>query len=373
MKRTLRSLPALAATLALALGPLGAPGCAKKLTVDQLGALLVSYPQGRRDTLERTPSDLVVWPNVPILVTDSSAIGVIVYPANRTGAGVMQGVILDYLQAGGYQMFRREGAFVCDTEAQLVCPDIMVGGGYRQFSDFVLTPSRRWADRDYYGTTQGTVVLPPAQLYFFSDAAPAADTPLKGYFGRAVISGLSSADYPRTNLGEAPDTSAIAPLRYTGRTGQPGKPDAPPDSLLDMSWEAVPGAAGYWVHIYQKRVDIPEHQAYEEAIAIALPAPIALGKVRDLFVGYFPAPITSYKLGSVLPTGSRVLVYRVLLGGQEVFIRNSAVDARGRLIATTGTAGDVEFVNSEIEGGQRLRRFPLGARRVTPDSPKPPP
>lgn len=368
MKRTLRSLPALAAALALALGSLSTPGCAKKLTVDQLAALLVSYPQGQRGTRERTPSDLVVWRNTPILVTEVWSDTILhpnapPYPAYRAGAGVMLGVILDYLQAGGYQMFRREGAV--DSAG------VMVGGGYRPFSDFVLTASRRWPDRDYYRDTLRTVLLPPAQLYVFSDAAPAADA-LKGYVGRAVISGLSSADYPLTNLGEAPDTSAIAPQRYTGRTGQPGRPDAPPDSLLDMSWEAVPGAAGYWVHIYQKRADIPEFRTYEEAIAIALPAPIALGKVRDLFVGYFPAPITSYKLGSALPTGSRVLVYRVLQGAQEVLIRNSAVDARGRLIATTGSAGDRDSVSSEIGGEMLLRKFPLGATRVTPDRPVPP-
>ncbi len=353
MRRFLRCWPA--AAIALVLVTLVAAGCAKKVTVDQLGALPVAFPEGRRDSLERTPSDLVVWPDVPILVTeiwsngDSTA-----YPAHRTGAGAMQGVILDYLGAGGYQLFRHEG------------PDS--AGGYRQFGDFVLSPFKRWADRDYYGGPQGTVVLPPAQLYAFSDGSPPT-TRLKTYVGRAVISGLSSADYPLTNLGETPDTTEIPPLLYTGKTApprDPPDPNTPPDSLLAMSWDAVPGAAGYWVHIFQKRADI---QFSEEAIAIALPAPIAVGKVRDLFVGYFPAPITAYKLGDPLPTGSRVLVYRVLLGLQEVLIRITAVDVRGRMIAITGSAADRDSVSETIGPDVRLRKFLISAKRVTPGRP----
>jgi hypothetical protein len=361
MRRYRTSPLALAATLALALAGLGATGCAKKLPLDPHAWGLATYPEGTRDTLERTPSDLVVWSDVPTLVTEFLSDGTQrVYPAYRTGAGAMQGLIVDYLQAGGYQVFRHED-----------------GGGYRQFADFTLTPSRRWADRVYYGAADRTVVLPPAQLYTFSDGAPPSDS-LNGYVGRAVISGFSSAGYPLTNLGEAPDTTVIAPLRYTGLTGKPRAltgPAAPPDSLLEMSWETVPGAARYWVHVYQKGPGIPSGS--DEDLGIALPSPIALGRVRDLFVGYFPArkedgsPLTAYKLGSHVPPGGRVLVYRVLLGLQEVLIRVSAEDARGRLIATTGLAGDRDSTTVGVPG--RLIKFPLGATRVTPDSPVPPP
>jgi len=71
MRRTLGSLPALAAMLGLALIALIAAGCAKKVAVDQIGALLMRFPEGTRDTLERTPSDLVVWPDIPNLVIDT--------------------------------------------------------------------------------------------------------------------------------------------------------------------------------------------------------------------------------------------------------------------------------------------------------------
>lgn len=353
-----RSLPLLAATLITALAVSTVAGCAKKLPVGPAGSHLVAYPEGRRDTLERTPSDLIVWPDVALIVSETSTDTTIIprrtYEVYRSTRGAIHGAVVDYTQASGYQMFRQED-----------------GGGYRRFSDFALSASRRWSDRSYYGAATGALVLPPAQFFSFTDPTPAAG-PVKAYVGRAVISGLSGADYPLTNNGAASDTVAIPSLRYTGRTGLPGDPDtgpAPPDSLLEMSWDAIPGAAGYWVHIYQKRADI---RGSADAMAIAHPAPIATGKVRDLFIGLFPAPLTAYKLGNPIPTGSRVLVYRVLQGLQEVFIRVSAVDAGGRMIATTGSAGDTDAVQERIGQVDRRRTFLLGARKVTPDRPRPP-
>lgn len=358
MKRVLHSLPPIVAALVAAIAVFIATGCAKKLPVGPVGSHLVAYPEGRRDTLERTPSDLVVWSDGALVVNETSSDTTVIprrtFTVYRSGPGVMHGVVVDYIEASGYQMFRLED-----------------GGGYRAFSDFALTASRRWSDRSYYGGAAGAVVLPPAQFYAFADPTPAA-IPLKGYVGRAVVGGLTGSSYPLTNHGAAPDTIGIASLRYTGLTGLPGNPDsgrAPPDSLLDLSWEAVAGAAGYWVHIYQKRADI---RTSEDAFAIAHPSPIANGKVRDLFIGFFPAPRTSYKLGNPIPTGSRVLVYRVLIGLQEVLIRVSAVDAAGRMIATTGSAGDLDAVQERFGQVDRRRTFLLGAKKVTPDRPRPP-
>lgn len=357
MKVILRSLPPLAALLVMGLGGFAGIGCAKKLPVGPVGAHLASYPEGRRDSLERTPSDLVVWPDVAITVQDSSSdttrIPIRTFPVYRSGAGVMQGLVVDYTQANGYQMFRLED-----------------GGGYRSFADFMIPASRRMSERSYYGGAAGAVVLPPAQLFRFADEAPPA-IPLKGYVGRAVISGVTGSGYPLTNLGSAPDTTGILPLLYTSPTGLPGPGPPPPDSLLDMTWETIPGAAGYWVHIYQKRADVRATEA-ADAIEIALPSPIAAGKVRDLFIGFFPAPRTSYKLGSPVPPGCRVLAYRPLIGLQEVLLRVSAVDAAGRMIATTGSAGDMDAVAERINEVDRRRTFLLGAKRVTPGRPLPP-
>lgn len=357
MNGFLRSLPPLVAVLVLAVGGVSGIGCAKKLPVGPVGAELAAYPAGRRDTLEKTPSDLIVWPDVALAVQDSST-DTLNFPPRaftvyRSAPGVMHGLIVDYTQASGYQMFRQED-----------------GGGFRSFSDFMLPAARRMPDRSYFGGAAGAVVLPAAQLFRFSDLAPPA-IPLRGYVGRAAISGVTGSGYPLTNLGRSPDTTAIAPLAYTAPTGLPGPGAAPPDSLLDMTWETIPGAAAYWVHIYQKRADVRALEA-ADAIEIAHPSPIASGKVRDLFIGYFPAPRTSYKLGSAVPPGCRVLAYRTLIGLQEVLIRVSAVDANGRLIATTGSAGDRDIVAERIGEVDRRRSFLLGAKRVTPGRPPPP-
>ena len=357
----MRSLVRHPARLAALLGLLavGASGCAEKIPSGPVGGFLVSYPEGRRDSLEKTPSDLIVWPDVPLNVFETST-DTLTYPTRtfqtyRQAPGVMHGMIVDYSQAGGYQMYRQED-----------------GSGYRLFTDYLLTASRRWSDRGYYGGAAGALVMPPGQFFTFSDRAP-VPTPLKSYVGRAVIAGQSGGDYPLTNRGATPDTIAIRSMRYTGLIGIPGNPNnptpPPPDSLIALSWESIPGAAAYWVHIYQKRADI---RTSEEAIAIAQPAPIASGKVRDLFIGYFPAPITAYKLGDPVPPRSRVLVYRVLLGLSEVLIRVSAVDAQGRLIACISTDGDRDEVQERFGQVDRRRTFLMSAKKVTPDRPQPP-
>jgi len=342
MRRTLRSLPALVAMLGL-IG-LGGSGCAKKIAVDQIGAQLIGYPEGRRDSLDHTPSDLVVWPDVPNLVQDNfSPSGS--YFAYRTGAGAVMGQIFDYLEAGGYQVFRRES-----------------GGGYRLFYDFVMSPYRRWADPTYYGAAGGaTRVMPPAQFFTFTDAAPPA-TPFAGYVGRAVISGYTSADFPLTNLGQTISGGAIPILHYTGNV-------SPPDSLIPFQWDPVPGAKGYWIHVYQTRSDI---QTGDEAVAIGLAAPVAIGKVRDLFVGFIPAPATSYTLGDPIPAGGRVLVYRKLVSLVSVLVRVSAVDADGNMIAAISTNGDTGAFRETVGPEDRVRTFPLGALIITPRRPPPP-
>lgn len=346
MKRSFRRRLALGTVLGLALLVVAAAGCSKKVANDQIGQLLVDYPEGTRGSGAGTPSDLVVWPDVPVEVEEtwSSARDSLVYDAYRTGLGAMQGLIVDYVQSTGYQLFREEE-----------------GGGYRQFADFSVRAARRWADRSYYGGPQGAQVLNPGQLFAFADRGPNT-LAQKAYVGRAVITGLSSATSPLTNRAATPDSNEIPPLLYTGVP-------QPPDSLIPMSWEAIPGAASYWVHIYQKRADI---NTSDKAIGIAQPSPVAQGQVRDLFIGRFPGSITAYKLGDPPPAGSRILVYRVLPGLQEVLVRVSAVNDQGRMIATTGSLGDRDSVRERIGNEDRLRKFLLGALRVTPGRPLPP-
>jgi hypothetical protein len=323
---------------------LGAAVCGKKLTTVDPTLVAGVFPEGVRDSLEHTPSDLVVWPDLPIEVRDVSN-NSLVYTFYRTTPGAMQGVIFDYCGSTGYQMFRRE-----------------TGGGFRQYEDFIHTPSRRWADRDLYGTPAGPLVLPPAQLYPLSDATPPPVNPDE-YIGRAVVAGVVSGKYPITNLAQATPASAIDSMGYRGLR-------SPPDSLIDMTWDAVPGASGYWIHIFQKNASIT---SIGDVAQIGLPSPVSIGKVRDLFIGYIPAPNTSYKLGNPVPTRGRILVYRVLETLQPVFIRVSAVDANGRLIATTdGESSDFDSFHEKIGPLDRLVRFKIGAVEVTPLRPLPP-
>ncbi|MBI1795579.1 MAG: hypothetical protein HYR74_00850 [Candidatus Eisenbacteria bacterium] len=331
--------------LLLATAVIGAPGCAKKLTTPDAGLIAGSFPPGVRDSLDRTPSNLTVWPDTPLPVYDANS-GLLLYTAYRSQAGAYVGEITDYTGATGYQMFRREG-----------------NQAFSMFQDFALTPTRRWADHDYYGTANGTLVLPPAQLYEFADPVPPAVAD-PAYVGRALIAGLTGAAYPLTNLGVLTPGVPIDSMAYTGSS-------SPPDSLVGLTWQAVPGAVGYWVHVYQKRSDIRDGS---EVVVTALPAAIATGKVRDFFIGYFPASVTSYKVGSPVPTGARVLVYRILAGQSAVFIRVSAVDATGRMIATTlGPDSDTDATHQNIGGQDVSIRYSINARRVTPQRPLPPP
>ena len=353
MNRILRSAPVVLALLMAALAPWLTSGCAKKIPSGPLGEHLLEYPAGPRDTLDRSPSDLVVWPDVELAVKETSSDTLIIpnrtFTVYRTAPGVLHGAVVDYVEASGYQMFRQED-----------------GGGYRMFADFPFTASRRFADRCYYGGAAGALVLPPAQFFTITDPTPAG-IPLKGYVGRAVVAGLSGAGYPVTNLAQTPDSTAIPPLRYLGLTGPPANPgDAPRDTLLELSWETIPGAVGYWVHIYQKRADI---RTSEEAFVIAQPSPIATGKVKDLFLAYFPAPRTAYKLGDAIPRDCRVIAYRALTANQEVLIRISAVNAAGRMIATTGSAGNLDAVSERFGQVDRRREFIMGAVKVTPRRP----
>ena len=340
MSQRLRIPLALVATLVLALAGIGVVGCSKKVTAIDASLAPPTYPEGVRDTLSTSLSDLVVWPDIPnpveIVYADTTRANEF-FTRYRAEEDATVGSIIDYIGSAGYQMFRREN-----------------GGGFRRLFDFALTATKRWGDRSYLGTPQGTVVLPPAQMFAFADPAPPTAA-VPGYMGRAVVSGISSAHSPLTNLGEVAGGASVIgwTIDFT-------------DSLLDIRWSPVSGAKGYWVHIYQPRNDI---RTSVEAITNGLVAPVVIGKVRDLFIGYFPATETGYKLGNPAPPGARILYYRVLQGATVVLVRISAVDAEGQLIATHGidiTEGsDQGAWLEEDAGGNRTLFFPLRAVAVT--------
>ncbi len=311
-------LSRVALAAALLAGLLAAAGCAKKVTSADPN---YTAPEGRLSADAR----LIVFPDAPITVQtwgDAEPEGpgagdslVSTEQVYLLGPGAIHGTIFDGTAASAYQVLRRDP-----------------NGGYRQLKDYVLNPVRRFLDSQW-------------ELYTWDDTRPSGYAPAS-YLGRGVVAGAVTPTSPLTNPGELAGT-AIADLAYTGLT-------APPDSNITMKWRPVSGAKGYWMHVYQFK------GGPEERILSASPAPFVPNLTRDFFVGYVPAPADSYKIG--MP-GALVLTRRTLLMSIEYLVRVSAVDASGRMIATTYGVNDV------VPGDKSYRRFRLGAVKVQPKRP----
>jgi len=305
-----RTVPAALALVALALA-----GCAEKVTnVDAA----YTAPEGRYTTDAR----LVVYPDLPItvetfkdLLPDGPDAGdsLVSSEPRFVAQGTLHGVIVDGTAATGYRVLRREA-----------------NGGYAQLKDYVLSPVARFLDSHW-------------ELYAFADGAPSGFDP-PSYVGRGVVSGTVTPLSPLTNVGQVlyPDTDPG--IVYTAN-------QTPPDTNITMSWQEVPGAAGYWIQIYQFMGNA------EQQLLSAQPAPFVLSEVRNLFVGYVPAPASSYKL---YEPGAQVLFQRGLLMDVEYFVRISAVDGAGELLAFT--YGDYSYLRTS----GWYQRYRLGAVVVRP-------
>jgi hypothetical protein len=312
LRSLLRRIAPLAAVALVALAMLG---CTKKITsVDPN----FTAPEGRPSADAR----LIVYPDAPITVetwTDILPDGpgpediLVSTEQGYIAPGTLHGLILDGTPASGYQVLRRES-----------------GGGYAQLKDYVLNPAVRFLDSQW-------------EVYTFDDAQPSGFSP-PSYVGRGVVAGAVTPTSPLTNVGELMPGSDIPALRYTGVA-------APLDSNITMSWEAVPGATGYWIQIYQFKGG-----AVEQLLAAA-PAPFIPGNVRNFFVGYVAAPATEYKLGE---PGALVLMRRTLLKSVEYLVRISAVNDQGEMIAFT--YGDWQY----IRAAGMYYRYRGGAAKVTP-------
>jgi hypothetical protein len=302
---------------ALVAGALALAGCAEKVTNVDAG---YTAPEGRSDADAR----LVVYPDVPIVVetfrdilpdgpdpTDPLQGSEERYIAR----GALHGIIVDGTAATGYQVLRREA-----------------NGGYAQLKDYTLSPVARFFDSHW-------------ELYAFTDGTPSGFTP-PSYVGRGIVSGAVTPLSPLTNVGMIGATT-VANLTYTAFP-------FPPDSNINMTWNQVPGAAGYWIQIYQFM------GGTQERLLSAQPAPFVVSDARNYFVGYVPAPAGSYRLGE---PGAVVLFQRGLLMKQEYIVRISAVDGQGQLIAYT--YGDYGYLRST---GSYLR-YRQGGIVVTPTPP----
>jgi hypothetical protein len=299
---------------ALVLGALALAGCAEKVTNVDAG---YTAPEGRYDT----NALMVVYPDVPItvetfkdLLPDGPDTGDELQSTELRyiAQGALHGVILDGTPATGYQVLRREA-----------------NGGYAQLEDYALSPVARFFDSHW-------------ELYAFSDGSPSGFSP-PSYMGRGIVSGAVTPLSPLTNVGQV-GAGDVANLVYTAYP-------FPQDSNITMTWNEVPGAAGYWIQIYQFM------GGTREKLLSAQPAPFVFSDARNYFVGYLPAPAGSYTLNQ---PGALVLFQRGLLMKSEYLVRISAVNDQGELIAFT--YGDYAYLRTTGS----YQRYRLGAVLVTP-------
>jgi hypothetical protein len=326
------ALPVMLALLALA-----AAGCGHKINrvVDPHAVV-----EGRLDTT----AVLLVWPDTPVTISvwaDSVPVGpakqgeeesdkdniISTFTYAREAPGVLHTMVLDHTNASGYQMFRRSA-----------------DGGFEAMTDYTLLPSRKWLSTQW-------------ELYELTDRHPSTYSPAT-YLGRGLLSGVVGPNSPMTNEALFAGSLPTATITYQDSLG-------PADSLFRMTWSSVPGAAGYWVHVYQFR----NTASNDEVRQSGTPAPIWNGRVKDQFVGYVPAaatpgPFASYTLGG---PGARVLMFTPPIHGQEYLVRVTAVDPNGRVTAFMGGG---RFDDKIEQGDGTYNRVSVAATRVTPSKGK---
>lgn len=313
----IRSKALTARVLAAGLAVAALAGCVKKQPTE----VSPSYvPEGTFSSQAR----LIVFPDLPTTLYtffDKNPIGVGVEDSligtstvRRGSPGELRLMLFDGTQASAFELLRREAS-----------------GGYFSVNDFLLHPERKYIDGQ-------------REVYLAADDDPSSFSPAT-YIMRGMVAGEITPESPLTNEAVA-GSGIVQPVTYTGIS-------APGDSLFTVSWAAVTGAAGYWVHVYQ----FLEAQRDDQVIS-GVPAPAYVDKVRDFFLGYVPAPNTSYKLGDT-PPDVDIYTRRTTLRGQTYLVRIAAVDATGALIAYT--YGDFGLVPGE---GLEYTLFPLGAKAI---------
>lgn len=306
--------------LAVALAAAALSGCVKKQPTEVNPEYVPEgtfSPQARLIVYPDLPSTLLIYfdkntdPLAPNPLGDS-LIGTL--QVRRRSAGTIHLQLFDGTPASAFELLRRES-----------------NGGYFSVNDFLLPPARKWIDGQ-------------REVYVASDASPSGFSPAT-YLMRGLVGGEITPESPLTNAAVATGVP-LAPVTYTGGT-------APSDSLFTISWGAVTGAAGYWVHVYQFL-----EANRDEQVLSGVPAPAYVEKERDFFLGYVPAPTTSYKLGTT-PPDVDIYTRRLTLRGQVYLVRITAVDATGAMIAMT--PGDYGLIPGE---NLEYTLFPLGAEAI---------
>jgi hypothetical protein len=235
--------------------------------------------------------------------------------------GSINMAILDHTPASSFRPMRRE-----------------TNGGYRAPLDFPIRPSRKWLESQW-------------ELYGINDSRPSGFQP-PTYVARGVIGNSESADSPLTNEARL-ERTAIDSVAFTASC-------LPCDSLFTLSWEPVPGAVRYWLHVFQLSPGVSDG----EIRRATRPAPLNSVRARDYFLGFVDNTVTSYKLGQYTRTDVTRLVERITNYNQEYQVRIAAVDSLGQLIAIT--KGDYRLLDrDEGYGLVRLNSVLVVPKKIT--------
>lgn len=300
------TLPRRAAWAVLfALGSLAVlAGCSKKklASVDPGYTTLEGRPDANAQLVAwaDTPDTSLVFedrePRGPDIPGTDRADVLIARNANyRSGSGVLNLLLLDGTAASGFQFFRRAN-----------------NGGLEAITDYTIPASMKWLPLGW-------------EVYALVDTRPSSYTP-STYVARGLLDGRVTTLSPVTNeaIATGPAPQPTINLRYIAPTRT--------DRDSSISWTTVPGAAAYWVDIYQFK----STASFHELVASGTPTPVMTGPVTHVLVARFDgvgasSPMT-YVLGSHVPG---ILVRSSLIPGRQYLARVTAVDASGRVIAWT--------------------------------------
>jgi hypothetical protein len=349
------------ATLAAALVVAAlAIGCAKKVTVSPAFTVPEGVPSPGLQLV--TFFDL---PNNLIVVKDRGRIGAVdfvqdpdvtdsinidpdtgvpqIFPMQEFTPGTVRGVIINSTTAEGLELFRSSAS-----------------GGLQRVFDYTLKPDRRFVDFT-------------SEAYQFADTDPRRVTGAN-YYARGLVGGVGGATSPLSNPA-SPTVTSLAYIQYLanrdGTLPSVSGPPPPAESTFMMKWTPVPGAARYWIHVFQ---NLPSLNTTQLRLIAGAPALLVPADVKDIFVGFVPASITQYKLGDPAAT---IFAYRTPHLKAEYYVRICAVDASNEIIGmTTGppihqTADlrqipDARDYFTEFGSGPTYLLYTRGAVRVSP-------
>jgi hypothetical protein len=347
-------LARLAMLTTLGLAPLS---CAERITNLDPSLQPPLFPEGQPSTAQ-----LMVWPETPVLVfryregadsprgPNNQATPTNPPPPADTllsvrqvyavGPGVVRGMIFDDTPAERYQVFRREGP------------------GFRELKDFAIRRGHPLLDS----------LVTRADLLEFIDPEPLPGE--RQYIGRGVIGEMVATNSPLTNLARTARDTVARTLLFLdwayGRTNE----DTTSVEGVSLAWEAVPGAVGYWLQVYQ--LGSQRGEAIKQSGAAA---PLYTGRTQDYLVAYVPsAPVGGVESFDVVDPapGTRVVVQKRMVLGPQYTVRISAIGAEGELIAYTGLSDyPFDWVVSPTEEETEFEVF-VGGGVIIPEPPFPP-